>query len=163
MNIYFCLFIFVVFFCMFVFFVLFCYPTFDPIYQLIFTFIKQPQTVCKNLSFVKGIYVVGKKMTIYGRKMAIYLSQIWNFGSTFPKFCMHGPNPLRCGDKILKKGNLVEPIKVSSSYHLCVKCFLQLSFDSEVYTKLLLILYTLLNQMRIVKNIRHKDETMNSL
>ena len=25
--------------------------------------------------------------------------------------------------------------KVSSSYHLCVKCFSQLSFDSEVYTK----------------------------
>ena len=27
-------------------------------------------------------------------------------------------------------------IKVSSSYHLCVECFSQLSFDSEVYTKL---------------------------
>ena len=26
-------------------------------------------------------------------------------------------------------------IKVSSSYHLCVECFSQLSFDSEVYTK----------------------------
>ena len=25
--------------------------------------------------------------------------------------------------------------KVTSSYHLCVKCFSQLSFDSEVYTK----------------------------
>ena len=25
--------------------------------------------------------------------------------------------------------------KVSSSYHLCVECFSQLSFDSEVYTK----------------------------
>ena len=25
--------------------------------------------------------------------------------------------------------------KVSSSYHLCVKCFSQLSFDSEMYTK----------------------------
>ena len=28
------------------------------------------------------------------------------------------------------------PLKVSSSYHLCVECFSQLSFDSEVYTKL---------------------------
>ena len=27
------------------------------------------------------------------------------------------------------------PIKVSSSYHLFVECFSQLSFDSEVYTK----------------------------
>ena len=26
-------------------------------------------------------------------------------------------------------------LKVSSSYHLCVECFSQLSFDSEVYTK----------------------------
>ena len=25
--------------------------------------------------------------------------------------------------------------KVISSYHLCVECFSQLSFDSEVYTK----------------------------
>ena len=25
--------------------------------------------------------------------------------------------------------------KMTSSYHLCVKCFSQLSFDSEVYTK----------------------------
>ena len=25
--------------------------------------------------------------------------------------------------------------KMSSSYHLCVKCFSKLSFDSEVYTK----------------------------
>ena len=25
--------------------------------------------------------------------------------------------------------------KVSSSYHICVECFSQLSFDSEVYTK----------------------------
>ena len=25
--------------------------------------------------------------------------------------------------------------KVSSSYHLCVECFSQLSFDAEVYTK----------------------------
>ena len=25
--------------------------------------------------------------------------------------------------------------KVSSSYHLCVECFSQLSFDSEMYTK----------------------------
>ena len=26
-------------------------------------------------------------------------------------------------------------VKVTSSYHLCVDCFSQLSFDSEVYTK----------------------------
>ena len=26
-------------------------------------------------------------------------------------------------------------IKVTSSYHLCVECFSQLSFDSEMYTK----------------------------
>ena len=28
-----------------------------------------------------------------------------------------------------------ETTKVTSSYHLCVECFSQLSFDSEVYTK----------------------------
>ena len=28
-----------------------------------------------------------------------------------------------------------EDVEVSSSYHLCVECFSQLSFDSEVYTK----------------------------
>ena len=51
-----------------------------------------------------------------------------------------------------------------SSYHLCVECFSQLSFDSEVYTKsaTLLILYTLLNQMRVVKNIGRKDDRITS-
>ena len=28
-----------------------------------------------------------------------------------------------------------ESVKVTSSYHLCVECFSQLSFDSEVYIK----------------------------
>ena len=28
-----------------------------------------------------------------------------------------------------------KPTKVTSSYHLCMECFSQLSFDSEVYTK----------------------------
>ena len=46
--------------------------------------------------------------------------------------------------------------KVTSSYHLCVECFSQ-------NQQLLLILYTLLNQMRVVKNIRHKDDRMKSL
>ena len=31
--------------------------------------------------------------------------------------------------------------KVSSSYHLCVECFSQLSFDSEVYTKSAAVAY----------------------
>ena len=31
--------------------------------------------------------------------------------------------------------NFVKMTKVSSSYNLCVECFSQLSFDSEVYTK----------------------------
>ena len=36
----------------------------------------------------------------------------------------------------LRGGNeLCSDTKVSSSYHLCVECFSQLSFDSEVYTK----------------------------
>ena len=51
--------------------------------------------------------------------------------------------------------------KVTSSYHLCVKCFSQLSCIQN--QQLLLILYTLLNQMRVVKNIQHKDYRMNSL
>ena len=47
--------------------------------------------------------------------------------------------------------------KVSSFYHLCLECFSQFSFDSEIYTKStavskqLLIMYTFLNQMRIGK------------
>ena len=52
--------------------------------------------------------------------------------------------------------------KVTSFYHLCVECFSQLSFDSEMYTKSA-ILYTFLNQMRVVKNIRHKDGRITSL
>ena len=44
--------------------------------------------------------------------------------------------------------------KVSSSYHLCVDCFSQLSFDSEVYTK---------SAARVVKNIRRKDDRITSL
>ena len=57
----------------------------------------------------------------------------------------------------------------SSSYHFCVEYFSQFSFDSEMYTisaavsKQLLKLYTFLNQMRIGKNIQHKDDRMNSL
>ena len=34
-----------------------------------------------------------------------------------------------------KKGINILDTKVSSFYHLCVECFSQLSFDSEVYTK----------------------------
>ena len=57
------------------------------------------------------------------------------------------------------------------SFHLCIECFSQLSFDSESHLiqkciqnqQLLMILYTLLNQMRVVKNIRRKDDRMNSL
>ena len=35
-----------------------------------------------------------------------------------------------------KKSEPKRLAKVSSSYHLCVECLSQLSFDSEVYTKL---------------------------
>ena len=41
------------------------------------------------------------------------------------------------------------PLKLSSSYHLCVECFSQLSFDSEMYTKSAAVadfVYTILNQ-----------------
>jgi len=59
--------------------------------------------------------------------------------------------------------------KVSSFYHLCVEYFSQFSFDSEMYTKSttvskqLLIMYTFLNQMRIGKDIRLKDNMVISL
>ena len=43
---------------------------------------------------------------------------------------------------------------VFHSSHLIKKCIQN--------QQLLLILYTLLNQMRVVKNIRHKDDRMNS-
>ena len=36
--------------------------------------------------------------------------------------------------KVFSK-SFLDSIKVSSFYHLCVECFSQLSFDSEVYTK----------------------------
>ena len=45
------------------------------------------------------------------------------------------------------------PTKGRLFYHLCVECFSQQ----------LLILYTLLNQMRVVKNIRNKDDRITSL
>ena len=51
---------------------------------------------------------------------------------------------------------------MTASYHLCVKYFSQLSFDSKGYTESV-ILYTLLNQMRVVKNIRRKDDRITSL
>ena len=57
--------------------------------------------------------------------------------------------------------------KGSSPYHLCVEYFSQFSFDSEKYTisefvlKQLLIMYIFLIQMRIGKNIRHKDDRIN--
>ena len=59
--------------------------------------------------------------------------------------------------------------KGSSSYHLCVEYFSQSLFNSEMYTKSaaalkqLLIVYKFLIQMRIGKNIRHKDYGMMSL
>ena len=55
--------------------------------------------------------------------------------------------------------------KVSSSYHLCVKCFSQLSFDSEVYTKSATavdFLYTSESNEKL-KNIRRKDDRITSL
>ena len=58
------------------------------------------------------------------------------------------------------------PAKGSLSYHLCVEYFSQFSFNSEMYTisaAVLLIMYTFLSQIRIGKNIRHKDDRMNSL
>ena len=51
------------------------------------------------------------------------------------------------------------------SYHLFVECFSQLSFDSEVHTKSATaaeFVYTL-NQMRVVKNIRCKEDKITSL
>ena len=51
------------------------------------------------------------------------------------------------------------------SYYHCIEFF----YNSHLIQKciqnqgLLLILYTLLNQMRVLKNIRHKDDRMNSL
>ena len=55
--------------------------------------------------------------------------------------------------------------KVSSSYHLCVECFSQLSFGSEVDTKSATaadFVYTSESNENC-ENIRHKDDTMNSL
>ena len=50
-------------------------------------------------------------------------------------------------------------------YHLCVKCFSQLSFDSEVYTKSATavdFLYTSESNEKL-KNIRRKDDRITSL
>ena len=44
-----------------------------------------------------------------------------------------GQNKVLAQFRILETRNLT---KVSSSYHLCIECFSQPSFDSEVYTKL---------------------------
>ena len=46
-------------------------------------------------------------------------------------------------------------LNIFPNSHLIQKCIQN--------QQLLLILYTLLNQMRVVKNIRHKDDRMNSL
>ena len=51
----------------------FCVITFDPIKIQTHS---APQNDCLNLSFVKDIHVVGKKMTRKCRKTAIHQSQI---------------------------------------------------------------------------------------
>ena len=82
------------------------------------------------------------------------------------KFLLKGYKIIMLIRKILTQNKLP---KVGSFYHLCVNFFPQFSFDSEMYTesigvsKQLLIMYTFLNQMRIGKNIQHKDDKMNSL
>ena len=48
---------------------------------------------------------------------------------------------------------VIHMFKGRLSYHLCVECFSQPSFDSEVYTKSATAA-TFLNPMRVVKNIR---------
>ena len=53
----------------------FCVVTFEPI--KIWTFFA-PQNDRLNLSFVKDIYVIGKRITRSGLKAAIYHLQIWN-------------------------------------------------------------------------------------
>ena len=58
--------------------------------------------------------------------MQIKQETIWNELEIIPEIIAFKP---QCGD-------LSKIDKVSSSYHLCVDCFSQLSFDSEVYTKL---------------------------
>ena len=64
--------------------------------------------------------------------------------------------PARVKGTLLKGGY---PISFASNVfhnsHLIQKCIQN--------QQQLLILYTLLNQMRVVKNIRHKDDRMNSL
>jgi hypothetical protein len=37
--------------------------------------------------------------------------------------------------RIMILSKTIHSTKVSSSYYLCVECFSQISFDSEVYTK----------------------------
>ena len=51
------------------------------------------------------------------------------------------------------------------SYHLCVECFSQLSFDSEVYTKSAAVADFVYSSEsnESCENIRHKDDRMNSL
>ena len=51
------------------------------------------------------------------------------------------------------------------SYHLCVECFSQLSFVSEMYTKSSAVadFVYISDQMRVVKNIRRKDDKITSL
>ena len=50
---------------------------------------------------------------------------------------------------------IIFALNVFHNSHLIQKCIQN--------QQLLLILYTLLNQMRVVKNIQHKDDRMNSL
>ena len=59
------------------------------------------------------------------------------------------PRQLKGGYPIIFASN------VFHNSHLIQKCIQN--------QQLLLILYTLLNQMRVMKNIRHKDDRMNSL
>ena len=53
---------------------------------------------------------------------------------------------------------------MTSSYHLCVDCFSQLSFDSEVCTKSATAAdFVDTSEMRVVKNILRKDDMITSI
>ena len=66
-------------------------------------------------------------------------------------------------EALAKSLHISYAVKVSSSYHLSVECFSQLIQKCIQNQQQLLFLYTLLNQMRVVKNIRRKDDRITSL
>ena len=82
--------------------------------------------------FLKKLYMVPWKLYLPYFSHVNLCIKGWNVKKSFVKTRERKKKERRSNGLIFK---VLKRAKVSSSYHLCVECFSQLSFDSEMYTK----------------------------